>query len=134
MAMDREEQDRRLAGIALGGVVVLAAVNYFAGTPVRFFVSISGLAGFVYAARRLTRQFDVPLIFVRRDGVNYWGAAMGGLIGGISGLWGASRGMTSSSFDIFLADLGMLVVYLVLLLTLTMGTVLQDIEDGYLSV
>lgn len=72
-------------------------------------------------------------MFLHRDGPNYWSGVFGGLIGGISGFYGATA-VENLTIPEFVVNLGLLTVYLSLATALLMGTVLQDVEDGYLEV
>lgn len=117
----------------LATAVILAAVNYLAHTPLKFAASMIGLTAFIYASRKLDEQFGVPVIFLRRDGPNYWSGAFGGLVGAISGLYGATA-VDQMPVPEFAANLGLITVFLALGTALLMGTVLQDVEDGYLEV
>lgn len=120
----------------IGGLiaaVTLTAVNYLAHTPLKFAASIIGLTAFIYASKKLDEQFGVPVIFLRREGKNYWNGAFGGLIGAISGMYGATA-FEQLTVPEFAANLGLITVYLALGTALMMGTVLQDVEDGYLEV
>lgn len=126
-------KDRNLYLGGLLAAVTLTAVNYIASTPVKFTASIIGLTAFIYASKKLDEQFGVPVIFLRRDGPNYWSGAFGGLIGAISGIYGATA-YGQLTVPEFAANLGLITVYLALGTALLMGTVLQDVEDGYLDV
>lgn len=126
-------ENRNLYIGGLLAAVILTAVNYLAHTPLKFAASIIGLTGFIYASRKLDEQFGVPVIFLRREGTNYWSGAFGALIGAISGFYGATvyEHLTAPEFA---ANLGLITVYLALATALLMGTVLQDVKDGYLEV
>lgn len=113
---------------------VLAPVNYLAHTPLIYIVSVAGIAAFMYAAKKLKEQFDVPLIFVRKDGVNYWSSAFGGLVGGVTGFYGSTQGLNGIALPELFADIGLITVLLVLGTTLLMGAVMQDIQDGYFEI
>lgn len=127
-------EDRKLLIAGFLCFTVLTAINYFAHTPLKFIASTIGLVAALYSARKLKQQFDVPLVFIRRNSLNYWGGAFGGLTGGMSGLYGATRNFEALTFAEFFSELALGTVYLVLVLVLFMGTVLQDIEDGYLNI
>lgn len=117
----------------LTAAIILAVVNYMAHTPVKFAASIIGLTAFIYASKKLDEQFVVPVIFLSRDNPNYWSGAFGGLIGMISGFYGATA-YEQLTVPEFAANLGLITVYLALSTALVMGTVLQDVEDGYIEV
>ena len=126
-------ENRNLYIGGLVAAVILTAVNYLAHTPLKFAASIIGLTAFIYVSKKLDEQFGVPVIFLRRDGPNYWSGAFGALIGAISGMYGATA-YEQLTVPEFAANLGLLTVYLALATALLMGTVLQDVEEGYLEV
>ena len=128
---DMDNRNLYIGGLA--AAITLTAVNYLAHTPLRFAASMIGLTGFIYASKKLDEQFGVPVIFLRRDGPNYWSGAFGGLIGGISGLYGATA-YENLTVPEFASNLGLITVFLSLATALLMGTVLQDVKDGYLEV
>lgn len=128
------DSDKKIYLSGLLAVLVVIGLNYITHTPLKLIASLIGIIGCVYAAKKLREQFDVPLIFVRRNGANYWGGAFGGIIGGISGFYGATRNFEEISFAEFGVDLSLLMIYLALIFTLFTGTILQDIEDGYIEV
>lgn len=115
-------------------MIVVTVLSYIAHSPLKFMLAVIGIGACVYAGKKLKEQFDIPLFFIRRDGLNYWGGAFGGLIGGASGLYGATRNFDKVSFAEFGVDISLITIYLVLGCILFMGTVFQDIEDGYLEV
>ena len=125
--------DRKLQITGTIAIIIVAAINYLAHTPLKNFAALLGIVLCIYAARKLHKQFDVPLIFLRRNGANYWGGAFGALIGGISGYYGATRNFDKITLAEFGADLSLITIYLTLATLLFMGTVLKDIQDGCLE-
>ncbi len=126
--------ERKVQISTLLAAATVTALNYLANTPLILVASLPGLAACYYAAKKLKRQFDIPLAFVRREKTNYWGGAFGGLIGGISGIYGATRSFEQFSVLEFGAELSLITIFLVLACLLFMGTVLKDIEDGYIEI
>lgn len=114
------------------GALALTGLNYLANTPLRYIASMIGLVSLLYATDRLTDRFDIDLLFIRDDGLNYWSGAFSGLLAGIMGFYG-TMAYNSSSFMAVIVDLSLIFIYLLLLIVLFTGTILQDIEDGYIE-
>lgn len=129
----RNSAGRKLQAGVLVALAVVFVINFVARTPLYLVMSGAGLIGFYFAAKRLQEQFTVPIVFRRDQGLNYWGGAFGGLVGGLSGYYGAFR-VNEISLMEFGAELSLITVILVLCSTLFMGTVLQDVKDGYIEV
>lgn len=125
-------KELQLAGFS--AVIVVTVLGYIAHSPLKFLLAIIGIGNCVYTGKKLKDQFDIPLFFIRRNGLNYWGGAFGGLIGGASGLYGTTRNFEQISFADFGLDISLITIYLVLGCILFMGMIFQDIEDGYLEV
>ncbi len=119
--------------VAVVGALVLTGINYAAHTPLIYIASMLGFAACLYVSWRLVDRFDVPLFFIRRDTLNYWGGAFGGVLGGVSAFYGFTRASADVPFTGLAAELALAVVYLTLVLLLYTGTLLQDIEDGYIE-
>lgn len=126
-------EGRKLQAGVLIALAAVFVINFVARTPIYLVVSGAGLIGFYFSAKRLQEQFEVPIIFRRDEGLNYWGGAFGGVVGGLSGYYGAFR-VNEISLMEFAAELSLISVILILCSTLFMGTVLQDVEDGYIEV
>lgn len=134
MKLQKIGDDRKLQIAGLSAVIIVTILSYIAHSPVKFILGIIGICACVYAAKKLKDRFDIPLFFIRRNGLNHWGGAFGGLIGGASGLYGTTRNFDQISFAEFGVDISLITIYLVLGCILFMGTIFQDIEDGYLEV
>lgn len=98
-----------------------------------FIVGISILSGatVIASAEKFYRTFDYPLFFVR-DELNYWSGALGG----VSSIVLYTIGYISFSLVEFTEILS--IVYLIVsvftvLLTLCGGTILRDIQLGYIE-
>lgn len=126
--------DRKLQIAGLSALIIVTALSYIAHSLVKYILALIGIGACFYACRKLKDHFGIPLFFIRRDGLNYWGGAFGGLIGGVSGLYGSTQNFDKISLAEFGVDISLITIYLVLGCTLLMGTILQDIEDGYLEV
>ena len=123
-----------LQAVAVLSVLIVAVLNYLAHSPLIFILSVLGLIGTFYAGKKLREQFNVPLIFIRREGLNYWGGAFGGLLGGLTAFYSSTWSLGPLNPAEFGARLSLFTIYLVLICTLFMGTVLQDVKDGYIEV
>ncbi|WP_414836313.1 hypothetical protein [Candidatus Nanohalococcus occultus] len=133
MVLENVTSDQKLGIAGFAAVLVVGVLSYFAHTPIRFLISVLGIAAVVYSMKKLSDEFDLPLAFVRRDGLNYWGGAFGGLVGGLSAFYGSTRNFEALGFLEFGVDLSLLVIFLMLAVALHTGTVLQDIKDGYIE-
>jgi FtsH-binding integral membrane protein len=131
--LQRIGDDRKIQLAGISAVTIVSILSYITHSPLKFILAVAGIVSCVYAAKKLKDQFNAPLVFIRRNGVNYWGGAFGGLIGGVSGLYGATRDLDKISFAEFGVDLSLITIYLVLGCILFMGTVLQDVKDGYIE-
>lgn len=127
-------ETRILQIIGAATIIAVTVLNYLAHSPLVFIASILGLVMLFYATKKLKKRFNVPLIFIRREGVNYWGGAFGGLIGLLSAFYGSNLGTAALTPSEFGSRLLLFTIYLVLACTLFTGTIMQDIEDGYIGV
>lgn len=126
-------EEKKVPVTAFLATAFLAATNYLAETPLIFTASIVGLASVIYTGRKLNKQFNVPMFYYRKDGPNYWSGALGGLIALIFSMYGAVQGFGDLAIPRFAAEISLGLIYVVLTGLLLTGSVLKDVEDGYIG-
>jgi len=117
---------------AFGALTLLGAINYLALTPLKFMASGLGIILFYHFHRKFKEDFNMPMLF-KRDSPSKWGAYFGGLTGGVSGLYGATR-VSELTFLEFGAELSMITVYVALVSLLMTGSILEDVKRGNIEV
>lgn len=121
-----------LAGLGLSVVVAVTPTVTGRGYWFALF-TFPGVVCLTAAVLRLDAEFGVSLLGRRVD-PNYWTGAAGGLVGGVTAL-GTTYGVMSDTVDpTVLPSIWLFcTVYLLLFTVLLFGSVLRDVEQGYLS-
>lgn len=98
-----------------------------------FLVGLSLLSGviLIVSVEKFHRSFDYPLFFVR-DELNYWGGAFGGVTAGLFYIIGFLS-FESIGFPSILSYTYVIISGFTSLLVLYTGTVLRDMELGYIE-
>lgn len=112
--------------------IVVTGVNIVSHTPMIYLLTVAALIATAYSARKFSDQFDVKLLFRRRnDSLNYWGSALSGVFAFLVTLYVENM---KAPFTEKVAMIAAIMVLAVLMSILFYASILSDIKDGELEI
>ena len=126
--------EKRYALYVLYSLIGIASSLYtFSQDGSIFLISVSLMSGaiVIISVEKFSRSFEYPLFFVRSE-LNYWGGAFGGVTAGVFYVIGFVS-FESVGFPSIIPFTYLIISGFISLMILYMGTILRDMELGYVK-